>query len=150
MAMMRGFLIGGLCMGMAFLPGRAAAQCANGPECIQRWVGPIRVDPIMALVTGVVAAPIIVAGGFVTAAKMAGADKEIPAGVVPPAGPKQRATLTLIPTEPAPPTGRVQSPDERAAHEQAVRVNDAITNVALAVGGAAVITGIVYGIVKKK
>jgi len=142
----------GLVLSLASAAPARAQSCTSGPECIQRWVGPIPVNTTAALVTGVIAAPIILAGGAVTAVKMTSEEKPEPAGVIAPSPSKKkrRAELALIPTEPAPPPGRPLTPAERAAHERAVRVNDAMTTAAIAVGGAAVLTGIVYGIAKKK
>lgn len=128
----------------------AQQDCTSAPGCIQRWVGPVKIPTEAVLAAGVIAAPIILAGGFVTAVKTATAERGEPAGVKRDPEQKKKPQLALIPTDPAPPTGHVLTPEERAKQEELVRINDAITNAAIAVGGAAVIGGIIYGIVKKK
>jgi hypothetical protein len=130
-------------------PVHAQQDCTSAPGCIQRWVGPVKIPTEAVLAAGVIAAPIILAGGFVTAVKTASAERGEPAGVK--REPRKPPELALIPTTPPPPPpGHVPTPEERAKQEQLVRVNDALTNAAIAVGGAAVIGGIIYGIVKKK
>jgi hypothetical protein len=149
-----------LIVAVASVPRPAAAQnCRNAPECLQR-VFSGHLDPIVALATGVVAGPLIVAGALGTIGNEMGREKPEPAGVVrepDPAGApttqpakKPKPQLSLIPNTPPPdPDARPLSPKERERIEQSMRLNDALTNTAIVVGGAAVITGIIYGIVKK-
>jgi hypothetical protein len=152
---MRRSLVAIACAGLLALPVAAHAECQSAPECLQIWLGPIRANTTFALVTGALAAPVILAGGIATAVQMANAEPTPPAGVLPiapvngTAPPKKaRPKLALIPTDP-PPSGRPLTPQERAAHDRAVQINDAITNVGIAIGGAAVVGGIIYGIIKK-
>jgi hypothetical protein len=151
-SMRRWLLAGSLCIAVGLPVHAGAQQCTNGPECIQRWIRPIPPNPTEALVTAVLAAPVLLAGGVVTVAKLSSEEKAPPAGVKapPPDQPQRRPELVLIPNQSAPPASRTVSPEERAKQEQLVRINDAITNVGIALGGAAVLAGIITGIVKKK
>jgi hypothetical protein len=149
---MRRLIAWSLCvLAVSPLPARAQ-QCTSGPECLQRWIGPIKPNATMALVTGVLAAPVLLAGGLVTTAKLSSEEKAPPSGVTtpPPDQPNGRPELQLIPNQSAPPAARAETPKERARREQMLRFNDTLTNVGIAVGGAAVLSGIIAGIVKKK
>jgi hypothetical protein len=99
----------------------------------------------VALATGVLAAPVILAGAAVTGIKTATAPRELPPDS---AAPKkhQPPELSLVPVIPAQPPAKPYVRDRK--HDEMVQLNDTMTNAALAVGGAALLTGIIVGIAK--
>lgn len=102
-----------------------------------------------AAATGALAGAAILAGGAVTAIQGATASRELP----PDSHPSRRPELSLVPTIPAqppPPEPTAKQREERRKAEEQMRLNDAITNVGLAVGGIGVLTSIIVGIAKKK
>lgn len=125
--------------------GSARADCTSAPECLAR-LGLGRIDPKVAAVTGGVAASLIAAGAAVSAARQEQM-KPPPPGVVVLIDPEGKKTteLQLIPT---PPPALVSQSERRTLPNPAVRFNDTLTNVGLAIGGAAVLTGIILGAVK--
>jgi hypothetical protein len=84
-------------LAFGLLPMQAGAQSV--PEQLSRVFGG-KPDPLFAIVTAVVAAPVIVAGAMVTAGAEIGRERPEPAGVIRPK--KQRPQLALIPTTPPP------------------------------------------------
>jgi hypothetical protein len=105
----------------------------------------------VALATGALAGPVILAGAAITAIEGASAPRELPPDSRP--SHHQPPELSLVPTIPAQPeplAPTAKQRQERAKAEQQMRLNDTITNVGLAVGAAGVLTSIIVGIAKKK
>jgi hypothetical protein len=130
-------------------PRAAMAQCHSGPECLLR-LGVGQLDPKIAAIVGGAAAVAIAAGATAAAAREANR-KEMPDGVVEELDEqgRRRLVLTLIPT-PIPVTpGGPGGGDETRQVPWQLRLNDTATNVALVVGGAAILTSIIVGILKK-
>lgn len=129
-------------------PASAAPNCSSLPECLARaGLGGRLLDEHSYAVLGALASPVVVLGAFVTAAVHAHEVKP-PVGVVvtPDEHRRPRASLALVPStfEPAPPLDAKQP---KPHNDGAFKFNDKATNVALAVGGAAVLGGIIAGIV---
>jgi hypothetical protein len=146
---MRRLLALALSLTLAALPSLAhAQQCRSIPECLS-MLGPGHVDWRVAAVAGAIATPVVVAGAVVTAAAMREQPAE-PRGVV--RDPNQpRPTLSLVPpADPKFPHNPPPRPQETPPPPPAAfRFNDVAANVAIAVGGAAILAGIIAGIVKK-
>ena len=130
-----------------------AQNCRSAPECLSRIFGG-RPNAEAALVTGIIAAPVILGGAVAAAAHEALKDKPDPGGVVEappePGQKKPQLKLSLIPNTPPPDPEPLLTPRERATSQHALEVNEALTNAAIAAGGAAVLGGILYGIIKNK
>jgi hypothetical protein len=129
----------------------ARAECTSIPQCLSQLKIPHADAVTLAKIGAVMAPAVLGVGAFFTAAMEKARPKEAPEGVViveDEAG-QPRAALELVPAardkyyNPNP-------PQERPKPSGAFRFNDTATNVALAVGGAAVITGIIAGIAKGK
>jgi hypothetical protein len=125
-------------------------QCKSVPECLAS-VGMGHLDAKTAAILGAAASPVVIAGAFMTAAVEQSRAKEGPRGVVVTDGDdgRPRVQLKLIPSAddtsygaPAPADSKRQPPSG------AFKFNDTATNVALAVGGAAVVTSVIMGIVQ--
>ena len=105
----------------------------------------------VALATGALAGPVILAGAAITAIQGASAPRELPPDAHPSRHqPPELSLIPTIPSQPAPPEPTAKQRQERAKAEQQMRLNDTITNVGLAVGAAGVLTSIIAGIAKKK
>jgi hypothetical protein len=126
---------------------RAAPSCGSAPECIAR-LGLPHLNWEAAAVLGAIAAPAVLATAVLTAAGENAKEKALPEGVVVTTDEngEPRASLELVPTT----RDRYynENPPEPQKPSGAFRFNDTATNVALAVGGAALLTGIIVGIVK--
>jgi hypothetical protein len=129
----------------------ARAECTSIPQCLSQLRIP-HTDAVTLAKIGAVMAPAVIGiGAFITAAAEKARPKQEPEGVVvvPDENGQPRAALELVPAthdkyyNPNP-------PHELPKPSGAFRFNDTATNVALAVGGAAVIGGIIAGIVKGK
>src|SRR5262245_37522141 len=71
-------------MGALLVPAPARAQnCRSVPECLAFTGLRFRPDPLFAVVTGALAAPILVAGAVATVAGEMAAERPAPAGVLP-------------------------------------------------------------------
>ena len=127
----------------------ARAECTSISQCLSQLQFPHPDAVTLAKIGAVMAPAVIGVGAFVTAALEKARPKEAPEGVVivEDEEGQPRAALELVPQtrdkyyDPNPHT-------ERPKPSGAFRFNDTATNVALAVGGAAVIAGIIAGIVK--
>ena len=121
-----------------------AQQCRSVPECLAfAGLTTGKVDSLFALVTAAVAAPVILTGAVITAAGQVRAEQQR----------REPINLALIPVpEPQPPPAEPTSQELRNREKQrrVVQVNDALTNVGIAVGGAAVLGSIIYGIANAK
>jgi hypothetical protein len=105
----------------------------------------------VALATGALAGPVILAGAAITAIEGASAPRELPPDSHPSRHkPPELSLVPTIPAQPAPLEPTAKQRQERAKAEQQMRLNDTITNVGLAVGAAGVLTSIIVGIAKKK
>jgi hypothetical protein len=127
----------------------ARAECTSIPQCLSQLKIPHADALTMAKIGAVMAPAVIGIGAFVTAAIEQARPKAAPEGVVvvEDENGQPRAALELVPAardkyyNPNP-------PHELPKPSGAFRFNDTATNVALAVGGAAVIAGIIAGIAK--
>jgi hypothetical protein len=120
-----------------------ARECQGAAECVANLaLG--QLDSRMATVSGVAAGAVIAAGALVTATHPS--PKADPEGVVRATDPdgKAKVSLELLParTQAADPAPSATSA-ERKRSANALRLNEAITNVGLAVTGAAVLGAMV-------
>src|SRR4051812_133836 len=121
----------------------ARAQCTSIPQCLSQVKWP-HTDAVTLAKIGAVLAPAVIGiGAFVTAAAEQARPKEAPPGVVvvPDEDGRPRLALQLVPA-PRDKYYHPNPPRERPRPSGAFQFNDTATNVALAVGGAAVIAGI--------
>jgi hypothetical protein len=125
--------------------GARARECHTAAECVAN-LAMGQLDTRMATVTGVAAAAVIAAGAVATAARSV--DKAAPEGVMTTADATQKpkSTLELLPSRASADPAPSATPAERKRSADALRLNEAITNVGLAVTGVAVLGAIVGGI----
>jgi hypothetical protein len=127
-------------------PVGARAECHSAPECLAQLRLP-RIGWQAAAVMGAVAAPVVLLGAVVSAAS-GQREKPAPVGVVTRTeGGRPKASLALVPPMPDP-YAHAASGNTRPSG--AFKFNDVGTNVALAVGGAAILTSIIAGIAGNK
>jgi hypothetical protein len=124
--------------------GAHARECQNAVECVAD-LALHQLDSRMSTVSGVAAAAVIAAGAVVTAARPG--EKPAPEGVVRDTDPngKPKVSLELLPSRVQEPVADPvpSTPAERKRSANALRVNEAITNVGLVVTGAAVLGAMV-------
>jgi hypothetical protein len=127
-------------------PSAASAQCRSAPECLAR-LGLGRVDPVVAAITGAVAAPLVLGLGAATALRYYESPPAPPAGVVVEPLAPSRPRLALIPSPQ--PHFRHNPPEHALPPEPGVvRFNDAAATAVAVAGGAAILTSVIVGIAK--
>ena len=136
-----------LVLASSVVPSVAGADCWS-PQCVMsQRLGLGRLDPHIAEIVGASAAAMIAMAATMAELRRQGEEKPLPDGVVEVADDsgKMHKALQLIPT----PMGMPETPDgyeTLARPDGAFRFNEHAANVAIAIGGAAILTSVVMGL----
>jgi hypothetical protein len=130
---------------LLFAGGTARADCTSVPQCLSRFTH--QSAGTIAKIGAVMAPIVLGVGAALTLARQTSQPREAPAGVS--VTPEGRLTLDLVPV-PQDRYYNAHPPVEKPRHDGVFRFNDTATNVALAVGGVAVIGSIIAGIATQR
>jgi hypothetical protein len=130
----------------------ARADCGSVPGCLLH-LGVGRLDPKLNAIVGATAAAVI-AGGLELANAQLRVEPPLPVGVLVSTDEngREHLELELIPVPPPlqlVPTSLPVRDETVRVYDGRLRMSDTVANVALAVGGAALLTSIIVGMIRK-